>query len=116
MPMTSSREDIRAETKRLKAEYGGLFDSIAEILFRHDPICINFEVNTDEYYPEVRTILPRLKACHSADDVLTVMYEEFQRWFTSDLAGASEDYRRVAEEVWSVWQNRTGKVGESHAV
>ena len=33
-------EQIELETERLKAEYGGFFDSVAEILFRHDPIGI----------------------------------------------------------------------------
>ena len=61
-----TREEIESENKRLKAKYGSLFDSITALLFRHDPIGINFEDNTDEYEPEARTILPRLKACHCA--------------------------------------------------
>ncbi|HUQ30599.1 MAG TPA: hypothetical protein VM095_00695 [Pyrinomonadaceae bacterium] len=114
--MTKTREEIQAETKRLKAEYGRLFDSAAEILFRHDPIGVNFEDNTDEYYPEVRTILPRLRACHSADGVLTVVHEEFQRWFDSDTAGSREDYRLIAEEIWRLWENRRGESNKSHAI
>ena len=55
--MARTREEIQSETKRLKKEYGDLFDGIAEILLRHDPIDINFGHNTDEYYPEVRSIL-----------------------------------------------------------
>ena len=39
----------------------------------------NFEDNSDEYEPEARTILPRLRSCHSADDVLQVVYAEFVR-------------------------------------
>jgi hypothetical protein len=113
--MTRTREEIEAETKRLKAEYGSLFDSVAEILFRHDPVGINFEDNTDEYYPEARTILPRLRSCRSVGDVMTVAHEEFQRWFDSDTAGAREDYRQIAEEVWSAWQNSRGKSGEPSA-
>ena len=115
MLMARTMEEIKAETKRLQAEYGSLFDSVAEILFRHDPVGINFEDNTDEYYPEARTILPRLRSCQSVEDVMTVTHEEFQSWFDSDTAGAREDYRRMAEEVWGVWQNRRGKTGESHA-
>ena len=114
--MTRTREEIEAETKRLKSEYGSLFDSVAGVLFKHDPIGINFEDNTDEYYPEVRIILPKLRDCHSVEDVLTVVHEEFQRWFDSDTAGARDDYRQIAEEIWDLWQNRKGESSESHAI
>jgi hypothetical protein len=99
-----NRDEIEAEKNRLKAEYGNLFGSIAEILFRHDPAGINFDDNTDEYEPEARTILPRLKDCHSAGDVMTVVHEEFQRWFDPDFAGSKQKYRKIAEEIWQLWQ------------
>jgi hypothetical protein len=54
--MMRTKEQIELENKRIKAEYGDLFGSVADILFRHDPVGINFEDNTDEYYPEARTI------------------------------------------------------------
>jgi hypothetical protein len=85
----------------LKAEYGDLFEAV---LFRHDPIGINFEDNLDEYYPEVETILPLLKTCHSVEDVMAAVHREFQRWFDPSLAGSKEGYRRIAEEIWSLWQ------------
>jgi hypothetical protein len=97
-------EEIEAEKRRLKAEYGTLFEAMAEILFRHDPIGINFGDNTDEYEPEARTILPRLRACRSSDDVLAVVHEEFRRWFGDDTAGPREGYNAVAEEIWRRWQ------------
>ncbi|HWS99349.1 MAG TPA: hypothetical protein VN256_03680 [Pyrinomonadaceae bacterium] len=103
--MTLSTEEIAAERRRLRAEYGSLFDSIAEILFRHDPSGINFEDNTDEYETEARTILPRLKDCHSPEDVTTVVHEEFQRWFDPDFAGPRGKYEEIAKEVWRLWQN-----------
>ena len=114
--MTRTTEEIEAETKRLKAKYGNLFDSVAEILFRRDPVSINFEDNTDEYYPEARTILPRLRACQSVEDVMTVVHEECQRWFDSDTAGERENYGQIAEEIWKLWQNGKGESGESHAI
>src|ERR1035441_5425227 len=42
-PMPGTREQILEERRQLKAEYGALFDSITALLFRHDPIGINFE-------------------------------------------------------------------------
>lgn len=101
-----TREQIIAERKRLKAEYGELFDRVAEILFRHDPIGINFETNTDEYEPEARTILPRLRTCINSDDVVTVAHEEFQHWFGPDEAGDKERYRALGEEIWNLWNKR----------
>ena len=107
-----TKEEIAAENRRLKAEYGELFDAVAEILFRHDPIGINFEDNSDEYYPEARTILPRLKDCASPQDVVTVIHEEFNSWFDSDTAGPRERYVDIADEVWTLW--RKSRIGAQH--
>src|SRR5215207_691098 len=102
--MMRTPEQIELETERLKAEYGGFFESVAEILFRHDPIGINFEHNWDEYHPEVRTILHRLRHCHSAQDLTSVVHEEFTRWFGPETAGPREKYQSVSEEIWNRWQ------------
>jgi hypothetical protein len=98
------KEEIDEEHRRLRAEYGTLFADITAILFRHDPIGLDFEDNIDEYDCEARTILPRLKTCHSAEDVLTVVHEEFERWFEPDIAGRRERYVSIANDVWALWQ------------
>ena len=49
MPVLPTTKEIEAEHRRLRAEYGTLFDDIGALLFRHDPIGINFDDNTDEY-------------------------------------------------------------------
>lgn len=38
-----------------------LHAQISPILFRHDPMGISFESNTDKYDPEARTIQARLR-------------------------------------------------------
>jgi len=43
--------------KPAQAAAPALFAAITAVLFRHDPIGINFEINTDEYDPEAGTIL-----------------------------------------------------------
>ena len=101
-PMT--REQIADERRRLKAEYGALFDAMAALLFRYDPIGINFGTNTDEYEPEVRTILPRLKDCRTEADVTCVVYEEFVQWFGD--AGPMERYEQIGSEIWELWQKQ----------
>jgi len=79
---------------------------LAEILLRHDPIGINYKDNSDEYEPEARTILPRLRTCHDSQDVVSVAYEEFQKWFGPDIAGDKQKYRSLGEEIWTLWNKR----------
>ena len=102
--MPRTREEILEARRRLKTEYGQLFDATAALLFRHDPVGINYDNNTDEYEPEAETILPRLRTCHSADDVRQVVHEEFVRWFDASNAGPQERYAQIASETWDLWQ------------
>jgi hypothetical protein len=102
--MRRTREEILEERRKLKAEYGKLFDSVSALLFRFDPAGINFEINPDEYQIEAGTILPRLRHCQSADDVLQVVHEEFIRWFNPVTAGPKESHVQIASEVWQLWQ------------
>jgi len=103
-PMTEA-DKIRGARKRLRKKYRGLFDEVSVILFAADPIGINFETNTDEYEPEVGTILPRLSSCSSASDVRKVVHEEFTRWFSPHDAGSETHYQKVAEDIWKAWQS-----------
>lgn len=101
----------QSERERLRREYGELFSVLAEILFRHDPMGINFEENTDEYEPEVGTILPRLRHCKSVEDVAEVVRKEFLHWFDFEPVDAKEKYQAVAEEIWRVWSLRGDSPG-----
>jgi hypothetical protein len=103
--MTKTREEISQERRRLRVAYGQLYDHTAELLFRHDPIGINFDNNSDEYEPEVGTILPKLRICESASDVLQVVHEEFVRWFGPVTAGPKERYVEISAEIWHLWQS-----------
>jgi hypothetical protein len=74
--------------------------------FGTDPIGIVFDnENADEYDSETGTILPRLRSCESASDVLHVVHEEFVRWFDAGNAGLVERYADIASEVWRLWQS-----------
>lgn len=95
---------MKKEKEELKKEYGVLYYEISEILFEQDPISINFGDNTDEYEPEVETILPRLKKCHSFLDVRKVVHEEFVNWFSKEDAGPEEYYDDIAKMIWMAWQ------------
>ena len=103
--MSRTRDEILESRRRLKAEYGAaLFDSVSALLYRHDPVGINVEENTDEYDLETETILPRLRRCHTLEDVHNAVYSEFVRWFDADTAGPPERYKEIASEIWQLWQ------------
>lgn len=88
--MTGCRE----ERKRLKREYEGLFSELTAYLFEADPMGLNYEINPDEYEPEVGTILPRILALDAVDEIADVIREEFDRWF-----GRPVIYRSTYEDL-----------------
>jgi hypothetical protein len=113
--MPRTREEILESRRRIRAVYGDLFDATEQLLFQDDPIGINFDDNTDEYDPEVETILPRLNDCHSREDVLRVVHEEFVRWFGKDTAGQPERYEKTAANLWEMWLGYLKGLGASQA-
>ena len=76
------------------------------LLFRLDPIGINFDENTDEYRAEAETITIRLPEARDEGDALRIVHEEFVRWFGESVAGRPERYAEIAREVWSRQQHR----------
>jgi hypothetical protein len=100
--MGSSAEAEKREA--IRNEFRALFDVLSKVLFEADPIGINFEANTDEYEPEVGTIIPRLKHAKSEDDVRRIVHEEFCKWFDVETAGPVEAYGGIASKVWAEWQ------------
>ena len=96
-------QELRAKRQRLKLEHASLFKKLSEILFCHDPIGISSSDNTDEYEPEVGTIIPRLADCKSSMEVQAVVFDELSRWFGSDEVGKASDYAGIANEIWEAW-------------
>jgi hypothetical protein len=95
-------ERQQADRDALRAAYQELFEALSEILFRLDPVGINFEDNSDEYEPEVGTILPRLCYVTDVDDIRFVVHDEFVKWFDSDFAGPESRYDAIAKEIWGL--------------
>jgi hypothetical protein len=102
--MPRTRAELREERRQLRTLYVGLFDSVAALLFRYDPIGISGGDNIDEYEPEAGTILPRLHTCQSVEDVLPIVHDEFVRWFGANTAGQQERYKEIASEIWQIWK------------
>lgn len=92
------RDGDGAEERR-----AGVEAEIEELLFRHDPVGIGFEDNTDEYRPEAETITRRLPEAASEQDVHRIVHEEFVRWFAVS-AGSAERYDVIAREIWRLWR------------
>ena len=97
------KTQTKTERDAIKRQYGTLFASISDALFEADPIGINFDHNTDEYEPEAETIIPRLGSAKSAEDVQTIVYEEFCRWFAPVNVGPREKYASVSAKIWELW-------------
>ena len=84
-----------------------LIDEVEALLYRHDPVGIGFGDNPDEYRPEAESIVASLPNARSVDDVLTLVHEEFVRWFDEDTAGPVDRYEDIARDVWAIWFARS---------
>jgi hypothetical protein len=89
--------------KRVSERYGELFASAVDLFFRIDPMGINFWDNTDEYEPEVVTVLPRLESAESVEDCSRIVREEFAVWFQGVQLDADRT-DQLSVELWSLWQ------------
>lgn len=96
-------ERLREERRRMKNEYSGLYEKVEALLFRHDPIGINFEENTDEYELETSLLRPRLRACRSAADVTRMVHKVFEECFGYIEARAESLYEPIGAEIWALW-------------
>lgn len=55
---------------------------------------------SDEYAPEIGTIIPLLANAHGADDVTAVLHGEFLRWFGEGTAGPRQAYEAPTRQIW----------------
>jgi hypothetical protein len=90
------------ERRRLKTEYRDLFVDLTAFFFEVDPMGINFEVNPDEYEPEVGTILPRVFDTEAATEIVPIIREEFERWFGQGIRVELASYEEIAEGVLEI--------------
>jgi hypothetical protein len=57
---------------------------------------------SDEYAPEIGTIIPLLANAHRPDDVTGVLHGEFVRWFGEGTAGPRQAYEALSRQIWDV--------------
>lgn len=93
----------RAERELATRGQEQLVAAVEDVLFRSDPIGINFGTNTDEYRAEAQSIVIRLPDATSESGVVGIVHEVFVTWFDSEIAGPAERYAPVAHEIWTLW-------------
>ena len=96
----------RAARSDVQARDPTFFAAVSKAMFERDPIGINFNDNTDEYDAEAGTVIPRLSACRSTEDVAQVLLEEFPSWFGAETAGDLPAYRALAADIWLLQRRR----------
>ena len=82
--------------------YQRLVAAVERAINEADPIRL-FEAGapTDEYSPEINTILPRLAGVQGLSDVTDILHAEFVRWFDERIAGPREGYEEAARRIWA---------------
>lgn len=86
----------------MDTRYQELVAAVERAINGADPIgLLDIGAPSDEYAPEIRTILPRLATVQLLDDVTDVLYEEFVRWFDHGIAGPREAYEAPAQQIWA---------------
>ena len=113
------KNKVRELRDKSKKKYSFLFNQVAEILYRHDPIYLaECGAPSDEYEGETSQILPQLKSASSVLDTRKIIYDVFNQSFNygysrenltklvklGNDAGNETDYQQIAEEVWVVWK------------
>ena len=85
----------------MDTRYQALVAAVERAINEADPIALlDIGAPTDEYAPEIGTILPRIANAERPDDVTDVLHEEFLRWFREGTAGPRQAYEAAAHRIW----------------
>jgi len=84
--------------------YGILFSQVSRLLFKHDPVQINFGVNDDEYDAEAHDIIARLQDNVACLSTARICKDVFAQWFTPDLANEFDGYAEMVNDIDSEWE------------
>lgn len=82
----------------MKQRFEPAYEWLLEVLLEVDPAGGNFEINADEYEPEVSTILPRSSSCASVERVLA---GKFRRWFGREHSMRPGSCQVAAKCIWT---------------
>lgn len=88
------------QTEALR-RYHALVAAVKAALDSADPIgLLEMGAPSDEYDPEVGSIVPRVAKATDAAEVHQIIHSEFGRWFGDDTAGPFATYEAPAREIW----------------
>ncbi len=78
-----------------------LKQQVSDALRSADPMgLIKLGAPSDEYQSEAHSITRRLGLTRCLEDVLTIVYEEFQKWFAPMSVGEPKHYLEVSRSIW----------------
>jgi hypothetical protein len=84
-----------------KTRYLSLVAAVERAINDADPIgLLEGGAPADEYSSEIGTIVPRVVNVQSADEIISVLHEEFLRWFGKETAGPRHAYEAPARHIW----------------
>ena len=83
----------------MDSRYQAVVAAVEDAINEADPVALlEGGAPADEYGPEVGTIVPRVVNAQSVEEVTTVLYEEFLRWFGDDTAAPRQAYEAPARD------------------
>lgn len=86
----------------MDARYQDLVAAVERAINEADPIgLLAGGAPSDEYAPEIGTIIPLLANAHRPDDVTGLLHGEFLRWFGEGTAGPRQPYEAPAGQIWA---------------
>lgn len=81
--------------------YQDLVAAVERAINEADPIgLLAGGAPSNEYAPEIGTMIPLLANAHRPDDVTGVLHGEFLRWFGEGTAGPRQAYEVPARQIW----------------
>jgi hypothetical protein len=109
----SSFSKEQEQQRKLKKEYGQLYEAFIQILAKDDPMnLVRIGAPDNEYQWEVDRILLRLNEAKSPSKLGDIIYEAFVQGFGKSFASQGEqsyrDYKprfeALGEVAWKAWE------------
>ena len=91
----------RVQKDASRIRYDALVHAVTRVINEADPIgLLALECPSDEYSPEVGTIVPRVVKASGPDEVKSILFEEFDRWFGQGSVLRREAFDVPAHAIW----------------
>jgi len=103
--------DQREARKQACRQYDKLRTDFSAIMFRHDPVGINYDVNPDEYDLEAERIVPQLRTLATEKELLYVVRNVVREMFGS-ISGTPEQYEAMTHDLWQRWQQERSIISD----